>query len=118
MAALSIQDISPSGHTPAYTSVDSNDTILTGTGQRVFLHVKNNSGGTISVTITAHQSTAVVSGVGNLTISNRVVSVPGGEERMIGPFTEAFIGTDSNVNVGYSATASVIAAAFQLPAQY
>lgn len=118
MAALSVQDISPAGHQPLYTAVNSSDTIAINTGQRVFLHVKNNSGSNVSVTITAHQNTAVVSGVGSLIISNRVVTIPGGEERMIGPFTEAFIGTDGNVNVGYNATASVIAGAFQLPAQF
>ena len=118
MAAISVQDISPAGHQPLYAGVNASDTILIDGSQRVFLHVKNNSGGSINVTITAHQTTAVISGVGGVTIANRVVAVPGGEERMIGPFTPAFIGADSNVNVAYSGTASVIAGAFNLPAQF
>lgn len=118
MALLTAQDISPVGHPPVYAGVNASDTVVIGTGQRVFLHVKNNSGGNINVTITAVRTSAVVSGVGNVTISNRVVTVPGGEERMIGPFTEAFTDTDGTVTIGYSATASVIAGVFQLPAQY
>lgn len=118
MALLTAQDISPAGHQPTYAGVNATDTVVIGTGQRVFIHVKNNSGGSVSVTVTAVKTSAIVSGVGGVTIGNRVVAIPGGEERMIGPFTEAFTDTDGTVTIRYSATASVIAGVFQLPAQY
>lgn len=118
MAELTLQNIDPTGLNPAYTAVNSSDTMKISTAQRAFLHVKNGSGGSINVTVTAVKTSASVAGVGNVTISDEVVAVPAGEDRMIGPFTEAFINTDSEVTIGYSATASVTAAALQLPAQY
>lgn len=118
MAALTLQDVVPSGLNPSYTAVNSSDTVKISTAQRVFLHVKNGSGSSINVTITAVKTTAQVAGVGSVTISNEVVAVPASGERMIGPFTEAYMNTDGNVTIGYSATTSVTAAALQLPAQY
>lgn len=118
MAALTLQNIAPSGITPAYSAVNSSDTVKISTGQRVFLHVKNGGGGSINVTITAVKTSAAVSGVGNVTISDQVVAVAAGSEEMIGPFTEAFMDTDGDVTIGYSGTTSVTAAALQLPAQY
>ena len=118
MAELTVQDISPSGVGPTYASVNAADEFKISTGQRVFLHVKNGSGGSINVTTTAHKTAATVAGVGEVTVTNKVVAVPAGAERMIGPFTEAFTDVDGTVNIAYSATASVTAGAFQLPAQY
>ena len=118
MAALTLQNIDPSGLDPVYSAANASDTIKISTGQRVFLHVKNGGAGSINVTTTAVKTSAAVAGVGNVTISNEVVAVPAAGERMIGPFTEAFMDTDGNVTVGYSGTASVTAAALQLPAQY
>lgn len=118
MAALTLQNIGPAGLSPAYAAVNDSDTVKVSTAQRAFLHVKNGGGGSINVTITAVKTSASVAGVGNVTISDQVVAVPAGEERMIGPFTEAFTDTDGDVTIGYSGTTSVTAAALQLPAQY
>lgn len=118
MAALTKQNIDPSGLEPSYSAVNSQDTVNVSTGQRVFLHVKNGGGGSINVTINAVKTTATVAGVGAVTISDEVVAVPAGEERMIGPFTEAYMDTDGDVTIDYSGTTSVTAAALQLPAQY
>ncbi len=118
MAALTLQNIDPAGLTPSYSAVNASDTVKIGTGQRVFLHVKNGGGGSITATITAVKTTATVSGVGGVTISDQVVTVDAGSEEMIGPFTEAFMDTDGDVTITYSGTTSVTAAALQLPAQY
>ena len=118
MALLTLQNISPNGLNPTFTAVNSEDTVVIGTGQRVFLHVKNASGNSRNVTFTARTTSAVVSGVGNVTIGNLVVSVPANQERIIGPITEAYMDTDGTVTISYQGTASITAAAFQLPAQY
>lgn len=118
MAALTLQDIAPTGLNPSYSAVNSSDTVKVSTGQRVFLHVKNGSGSSINVTITAVKTSATVAGVGGVTISDEVVAVPASGERMIGPFTEAYMDTDGDVTIGYSSTGSVTAAALRLPAQY
>lgn len=119
MAALTLQNVSPSGLNPTFAAVNASDTVKISTGQRAFLHVKNNHATVATnVTITARTTSATVSGVGSVTIENQVVAVPAQSERIIGPFTEAFIDTDGNVTIGYSSTTTVTAAALNLPAQY
>ncbi len=54
-------------------------------------------------------------GFGSLTISDMVVAVAAGSEEMIGPFSDAYVDSAGNVNVAYSGTASVTAAAIRLP---
>lgn len=117
MAAVTVQTITDDGVVPSYAAVNSSDTIKVSDEERHFLHVKNGGGGSINVTITAQKTTARVPGVGALTIPNLVVAVANGAEKMIGPFTSAYIGDDGNVDVAYSGTTSVTAAAFKLPAQ-
>lgn len=119
MADITAQSISTSGLTPTYSAVNSTDT-LTGVsdGQRHFLHVKNGSGGSINVTLTAVKTSANVPGVGPVTISDIVVAVPDGSEEMIGPITAAYIDSSGEVAIAYSGTSSVTAAALVLPALY
>ena len=119
MALLTLQDVAPAGLNPTFAAVNASDTVKISTAQRAFLHVKNNhSSNATNVTITAQKTAATVSGVGNVTIGNLVVSVPANSERIIGPFTEAYMDTDGIVTIGYSATTTVVAAAINLPAQY
>lgn len=118
MAALTLQSIALAGLEPAYAAVNSQDTVVVSSAQRNFLHVKNGSGVSVNVTITAVKTSATVPGVGVVTISDEVVAVPAGEERMIGPFTEAYMDTDGTVTIDYSATTTVTAGVFTLPAQY
>ena len=118
MAALTVQEIVSGGLEPAYTAANSQDTIKADSSQRHFLHVKNGGGGSINVTINAQRTSARVPGVGVVTISDEVVAVGAGEERMIGPFTEAFMDASGNVVIDYSGTTSVTAAALKLPDAY
>lgn len=118
MAALTLQSVVLGGLQPTYSAVNSEDTVVVNNAQRNFLHVKNGSGGSINVTITAVKTSARVQGVGVVTISDEVVAVPAGEERIIGPFTEAYIDADGTVTLGYSGTTSVTAGMFSLPAGY
>ena len=118
MAALTLQTIALSGVEPSYSAANSQDTVVVNTAQRNFLHVKNGGGGSINVTINAVKTSARVQGVGTVTISDEVVAVPAGEERIIGPFTEAYMDTDGTVTIDYSGTTSVTAGVFSLPAAY
>lgn len=118
MAELTLQSIVAAGLEPAYAAVNASDTAILNQAQRNFLHVKNGGGGSINVTITAVKTSARVQGVGVVTIEDLVVAVPAGEERMIGPITEAYLDTDGEVTIGYSGTGSVTAGIFSLPAAY
>jgi len=118
MAELTLQEVVASGVEPTYTAANSEDTVKVNTAQRNFLHVKNGGGSSINVTITAVKTSARVQGVGVVTVGDLVVSVPAGEERIIGPFTEAYMDTDGEVTIEYSGTSSVTAGVFSLPAAY
>lgn len=118
MAELTLQTIDADGVEPEYAAVNSEDTVKVNTAQRNFLHVKNGGGSSIDVTVTAVKTSARVQGVGVVAVGNLVIAVPAGEERMIGPFTEAYMDTDGEVTIGYSGTSSVTAGVFSLPAAY
>jgi hypothetical protein len=72
--------------------------------------------GSINVTIPAQRTSARVKGAGTLTISDIVVAVANGAEKIIGPIPEAYINASGNITVNYSGTSSVTAGAFKLPA--
>ena len=81
-----------------------------GPDPRTFLDITNAGGSAITVTITAYGS-----GPGGNPVANRVISVPAGEERMIGPFDPAgFADASGNAAIAYSAVASVTVAALRL----
>lgn len=114
MAVLSVQSVVDSGLTPALSAVNSEDTFVDDGSGRTFLEVVNGGGGSINVTVPAVQTTAVVPGVGALTISNIVVAVTNGQRRFIGPFTPAYRNSSGIVTVQYSGTSSVTAGAFKV----
>lgn len=118
MTAVSQQSIAPAGIVPAYAAVASTDTIASVTqDERLFLHVKNGGGGSITVSIAPVAPTSVrVSGVGVVAVPSISVAVAAGAEKMIGPIPSAYIDGTGTVTVGYSGTTSVTAAAFRLPA--
>ncbi len=79
MAALATQTIKRSGLAPAYAAAAGGGDTCT-PGGNTFLHVKNGSGGALTVTVAAKSIPAPDLATGNL-----VVSVPAAGERMIGP---------------------------------
>ena len=117
MAALTVQNIAPAGLEATYSAANSSETMAIDGNERHFLHVKNGGGGSINVTVTAVQTSTKKQGVGTLTISNQVVAVGAAAEKFIGPFSNAYRNTSSNVAIAYSGTSSVTAAALKLPAQ-
>jgi FlaG/FlaF family flagellin (archaellin) len=109
MAALTTQNISRTGLTPAYTAVSASDTFTP--DAQMFLHVKNAGASPDSVVI------AVLSGdPAGLTIADLTISVTNAQERMIGPlpanfFADPVTGAGS---VTHSFTTSVTSGAFRL----
>lgn len=118
MAQLTIQSVAETGLEPAYAAVNDGDLLKADSSQRHFLHVKNGDASPTNVTINAVKTTARVSGVGVVTISDKVIAIAAGEERLIGPFTEAYMDADGDVTINYSNVTSITAAALKLPASY
>lgn len=105
-ASLTTQQVVRTGLTPSYTAaVADGDIIDSGA---VFLHVKNASGVSVTVTI---ETPVTLDG---LALADQAVAVPAAGERMIGPFpartfqqpADAAVGAN-RVLVNYSAVASV-----------
>jgi len=108
MATLSVQTIPLAGVKPSYTAAAAAGDEFANNG-RTFLHVKNSSVSAITVTLTTPAS------IDGVAITDPTISVPGGEERMIGPFPQSiFNNANGRVAVGYSAVTDVTVAAFSI----
>lgn len=106
--ASAVQQIVRTGLTPAYSAANADGHSIANDG-RVFQHIKNGSGSSINVTA---QTPATVDG---LAVAERVVAIPAGEERMIGPFQPGIYNqADGSVYIDYSAVTTVTVATFRL----
>ena len=116
MALLTAQNISRDttggGLQPAYTAVTASDTFAA--DSETFLHVKNGSGASITVTIPIPTGRDPIPNTPYA--QNRQYAVPAGQERMFGPFPASYYGDPVTglVTVNYSATATVTAALLNL----
>ena len=107
--ALTIQSIVRTGLNPTYTSANADGHSVVNDGKKTFVHVKNGSASSINVTIQTPNT------VDDLTVSDRVVAVPAGAERLIGPFpVETYSQSDGAVYVDFSAVTTVTCAAFKV----
>lgn len=109
MALLTVQSITRAGVLPTYAAAaGGGDTFLPSTD--TFLHVKNGSGGALTVTA------ATPGSVAGLAIADAAVSVPATSERMIGPFPAEYFAdpTTGLCNVTYSGVTSLTVAAVQV----
>lgn len=107
MATLTTQPIIPTGTTPTYAAAaGGGDKVLP--GPTTFIHVKNASGGSITVTV---DSVAPCSQGAD---HNLVVAIGAGTERMVGPLTadRYASATDGLAAVTYSGVTSLTVAAF------
>lgn len=102
---LSPQDIVRTGLNPTFSAADgANQNAFYNNGQ-TYLHVKNGGGSSINVTI---DTPGVVDG---LAVSNLIVAVPNGGERLIGPFpSNVYNQPDGRVHIDWSAVSSVTVA--------
>lgn len=111
MATLSVQQMSPDGITPSYTSADGAGDEFEW-GRYAFIHVKNGDTSDHTVTV-AEQHDSAPAGYQEADLS---VTVPNGGEQMIGPLDrEAYQDDNGLVQVSYDAVTSVTVAAIELP---
>lgn len=111
--AVTVQSIVATGVGPTYTAAIADGHKFTNDG-RVFIHVKNGSGGPIDTTIVTPR---VVSG---LAVADQVVTIPATGERMIGPFDPGNYNQPSGADQGmvyvdYATTTSMTIGIFKLP---
>lgn len=112
MALLATQTVTRTGLAPTYAAAAGGGDTFT-PGQNTFLHVKNGSGGAITVTIATPGTTS------GLAIADVSVSVPATTgDRMIGPLPGSLF-TDPATGVGnitYSGVTSLTVAIVDVPA--
>lgn len=107
--ALAAQQVTDSGLNATYSAANVDGHSIPGDGDGI-LHVKNGSGSSINVTIQTPGN------VGGNAVADRVVAVPAGGERFIGPFdatayNRAIGDTDGGkVYVDFSAVTTVTVA--------
>lgn len=103
MAKLSAQKITTGGLEPTYSAASSGGDEFTTTGAE-FLAVKNGAGSSVDVTVASNN--CQYGGAHDLT-----VTVPAGEERLIGPFPPSrFAIGGGDAEITYSSATSVTVA--------
>ena len=105
MAALTIQAVVKDGLEATFASADAGGDTFANTGAE-FVHIKNGGGSQITLTIATSKT------VDGLTVPDRTVAIPAGEERYVGPLLTDTHG--STVSLSYSAVTSVTLAVLQL----
>lgn len=108
MATLTYVQPTIAGTNPAFASA-------AGGGDKVapndhgYLHAKNGSGGSITVTVVVPGNTKY--GQANPDVA---IAIPAGEERIIGPLPSDLAGSDGLVAITYSGVTSLTVAAITL----
>jgi hypothetical protein len=111
MALLVAQDIDRSGLNPVLSASDVAGDEFVNTGKE-FIVIDNASGSPVSVTLDIQAT------VDSQAVTDRVVSVPAGEQRYIGPFKPSIYNDgDSHMNVSYSAVTSLTTGIIRLTAE-
>lgn len=107
MALHAAQRITRAGVVPTYGAAAAGDTVPV--GDNVFLHVKNGSGGSVTLTV------AAVGGEGGLALQDLAVAIPVGE-KVIGPISDELFKntTDGKAHLTWSSTTTVTFAVLQL----
>lgn len=116
MATLTVQNASLDGLEPTYAAADAAGDEFSGqeTGlavtARVLLHVKNGDASPHTVTVASQVDTPPA----GTAAADKVVSIPAGEERIIGRFPAGLVDADGLVHVTYDAVTSVTVAAIRV----
>lgn len=109
MATVATQQVTRAGLAPAYSAASAGGDAFR-SGPTTFLHVKNASAGSITVT-------AVTPGtIDGLAVADLAVAVPAGGERMVGPMSGELFNdpVDGLADITWSASASVTFAVVSL----
>lgn len=107
--ALAVQQVERAGLEPAFTAANVDGHSIANTGKEA-LYVVNEDVGSINVTVVAPGT------VDGLAVADRVVAVPGGESRILGPYPKNVYdqpGTEV-IHVDFSAVTDVTVAALRI----
>jgi hypothetical protein len=108
MAVLVAQSVVRAGVKPVYVAAAEAGDSFANTGDE-FIHIKNGAGDPYVVTI------ATPATVDGLAVADRTVSIPAGEERMIGPFpSNTYNDSTGKVQLTYDGIVSVTIAIIKL----
>lgn len=107
MAVLTPQSILRTGLIPAFVAAAGGGDSFVNTN-REFILIKNGGGGSIDVTL---DLTATVDGI---SVTDPVVAIAAGAEKMIGPFTSVYEGAGRSVGWTYDGVVSVTVGVFKL----
>ena len=108
IAFTSIQEITRDGLEVSYQAASA-EMSFTNTNENVWVHVKNSSGGLLTITIITSRE------IDGLSVTDRTVTVADGTEKFIGPFKNSDYGNSTQtVYFDFDATTSVTAAAMKL----
>ena len=114
MAELTLQQITEAGGAVTYASASGSGDTADNSGS-TFLHIKNGSESSITVTITAEVTTVENTIYGDLTKANASIAVAATGEAFIGPFKPAaFNDSDAEIAITYSAVTSLTIAALYI----
>lgn len=109
MATLTVEDITESGVDATYNAAAAaGDDFANDSSSRIFAHVKNGAGTSVTITCTPEETSKSVPGFGTMTKSGISVAIPAGEDRFIGPFPITAYG--STPLIEYSSETSVTVA--------
>ena len=101
MADITAQTISRDGLNPTYASAASGGDAFVNTGVE-FIHIKNGDVSAKTLTIVTQAT------VDSQAVADRTVSIPAGEERLVGPFPgSTYNDSDVKVQLTYSDVTSV-----------
>lgn len=118
MATLTRQVLGEDGLTASYVAATVSGDQVTNSDGKTFLHVKNASGGSITVTVAEQITGTTVTNptLGKLTKANATKAIGAGAEAFFGPFAKGgFNDANSNIQITYSGVTSLTIAALYIP---
>ena len=98
MATLSVQQIVEAGLEPTYSAAaEAGDTFQNDSSGRIFIHAKNGSADSITVSCEAETATQAVPGFGTMTKASISKAIGAGDDAFIGPFPITAFGTNPDL---------------------
>ena len=83
---------------------------------QTLLYLDNESGGSLSAEVITQKTSVQKNGYGTITLSNQTVTVPNGNQMLVGPFpTSRWNTTNGTVRVSLSTVSGVSATAVKMP---